>query len=382
MTGEKERSPAHHYTDVTTFTFYMLLFITQEFTDFFGGGVITKRNLSICQNVLEIGQVRTFLLPARKGGIHTLKEFATGYMMGLTKTHQSDILGILRSDPAIKLVFVDYSLLGQLVKRIKEEFPKVKVIVFFHNVEIVYFSSYLLTSKRLHHVIGLPATIANEWKSVKYADSVITLNQRDSHDLERWYKRSSDLILPTSLPDLFDKSALQKRQSTDPIILLFVGSRFFPNEQGMKWFIQKVLPHLANVKLYIVGKGFEALRENWNSEKVEVVGACQDLSPYYYMSDVVVAPIFTGSGMKTKVAEALMYGKTVLGTAEAFEGYEIDREEVGKECNSESDFIDFIKNFSPGNLKYNEKSRDIFDKFYNTSTVTNCFSEFIKTMQS
>lgn len=38
----------------------------------------------------------------------------------------------------------------------------------------------------------------------------------------------------------------------------------------------------------------------------------------------MVMPIFSGSGMKVKTAEALMYGKFLIGTKEAFEGYEID----------------------------------------------------------
>ena len=39
---------------------------------------------------------------------------------------------------------------------------------------------------------------------------------------------------------------------------------------------------------------------------------------------LVIAPIFDGSGMKTKVAEALMHGKHVVGTPEAFSGYAAD----------------------------------------------------------
>ena len=36
----------------------------------------------------------------------------------------------------------------------------------------------------------------------------------------------------------------------------------------------------------------------------------------------MVAPIFSGSGMKTKVAESSGYGKTVFATSEAIIGYE------------------------------------------------------------
>ena len=38
------------------------------------------------------------------------------------------------------------------------------------------------------------------------------------------------------------------------------------------------------------------------------------LETWYEKADVVISPIFLGSGMKTKTAEALMYGKPILGT--------------------------------------------------------------------
>lgn len=43
--------------------------------------------------------------------------------------------------------------------------------------------------------------------------------------------------------------------------------------------------------------------------------------------------------MKTKTAEALMYGKTIIGTKEAFEGYVLD-EKAMKLCSNAQEFID------------------------------------------
>ena len=49
--------------------------------------------------------------------------------------------------------------------------------------------------------------------------------------------------------------------------------------------------------------------------------ACCCPGPWYRGALAVVAPIRSGSGMKTKVAEALMHGKRVVGLPEAFVGY-------------------------------------------------------------
>ena len=41
--------------------------------------------------------------------------------------------------------------------------------------------------------------------------------------------------------------------------------------------------------------------------------------------------------MKVKTCEALMFGKNIIGTKEAFEGYELDYQKVGAMCNTKEE---------------------------------------------
>jgi glycosyltransferase involved in cell wall biosynthesis len=60
--------------------------------------------------------------------------------------------------------------------------------------------------------------------------------------------------------------------------------------------------------------------------------------------------------MKTKVAEALMFGKKIVGTPEAFSGYEGVAEHVGWVCATADEFVaaighaaqEIVKSFDPG----------------------------------
>ena len=92
----------------------------------------------------------------------------------------------------------------------------------------------------------------------------------------------------------------------------------------------------------------------------------------------MVLPIFTGSGMKVKTCESLMHGKNIIGTTEAFEGYDVDIKKVGGECNTAEEFIallnDFAKNPRP---KFNEYSRKIFIEKYSENAVAEMFKETI-----
>lgn len=243
----------------------------------------------------------------------------------------------------ITTVFLWSSKLGKLARYIKTELPEVKIITFFHNIEKQYYDEETKINPSLKNRFISAIVIKNESLAVRYSDRLITLNTRDSRLLESIYSRKSDFELPITFEDAFDADKAEKcRQLNGSKILklLFVGSNFFANNAGLDWFIKNVIPYLSDVKLTIVGKGMDEVFQK--SEKVIVKGYVEDLSEYYYSSDAVIAPIFHGGGMKTKTAEALMYGCPIIGSKEAFEGYDIDYSKVGGRVQTQQEMIDVI----------------------------------------
>lgn len=109
---------------------------------------------------------------------------------------------------------------------------------------------------------------------------------------------------------------------------------------------------------------------------VHFLGRVDDLAPYYLQATAVVAPILSGSGLKTKTVEALRYGKYVIGSAEAFEGIPIlNYPGAGCECHNTSDYISLINSLEVA--KTNEASLRLFDEQFSTTTQLKRFSEFI-----
>ena len=146
---------------------------------------------------------------------------------------------------------------------------------------------------------------------------------------------------------------------------LFVGGMFYANRAGIAWFVEHVVPRIQ-IKICIVGRGFEDLRhELERAGKVEVVGAVDQLSDWYRDAHFVIAPIFDGSGMKTKVAEALMYGKKVIGTPEAFSGYEGLAERAGRVCANADEFVQAIEAADDMvKARFDPEMRALYEKTY------------------
>ena len=280
-----------------------------------------------------------FELPRRPlQGILTILNAFKGHIDGLDGYITASALLIIQREK-IDMVFVDGSNLGGFVKAVKVMLPNIAVSTFFHNVEARFFLGLLCEKKNLRTVAVLMVNYLAERKSVKYSDKIICMSQRDSLVLQKVYGRQATHVSPMALRDKMQSDFHHRTKPPLEKFALFVGGVFYANHAGITWFVQHVVPRI-DIKICIVGRGFEAYRAELEIEgKVQVVGSVGELADWYLNAHFVIAPIFDGSGMKTKVAEALMYGKKIIGTQEAFTGYEDVINLVGWCCDSADDFV-------------------------------------------
>lgn len=274
-------------------------------------------------------------------GVAAVVNAFRGYIDGLDEEACALILRTIETRKVGK-IFVDGSNFGQLVKVVARRFPEVEVTTFFHNVEARFFWGALRRSRSIHALAVLAANYLAERKSVRHSAKIICLSSRDSQLLLKLYGRAASHVSPIALHDRLPErvAGLPRRQVEG--FALFVGGTFYANRDGIAWFVENVVPRISLMTV-VVGKGFEAIKHQLEREgQVVVVGAVESLAEWYRSALVVVAPIFDGSGMKTKVAEALMHGKRVIGTPEAFSGYEEIVGKAGRVCATAREFAEAI----------------------------------------
>lgn len=352
-----------------------VLFVQRTTINHSGGQIITNRNIRILEGCFGSKNILKFKIEL-KSKAAILFQTLIGRMGGINYRDNTNILDLI-SENKIDIVFLDTSLFGRLAKKIKAVYPTVVVFTFFHNVESEYFQSLLASTKKIYHLFSVKSAALNERLACVYSDYIITMNNRDSGLLLRQWRRHSDLVWPSSFDDQFNRSKIVSVKDATELNLLFVGGRFFANEDGVLWFAKEVCPFLKNSIFYVVGRGFEDLHISGLSDNVKIIGTVDDLDAFYYNADIVVSPIFSGGGMKTKTAEALMYGKFIAGTPEAFEGYEIDIDKVGRICNTADDFISYINTFARKDSNVNIFSRNFFKDNYSTETILTQFKIFV-----
>lgn len=349
-----------------------------------GGDQCTKRNYDMLCRVLGNENVdiyyihqdekRRSLMSYVRGVVY----MPFGYYFGLYPALLREIVNkAMRFD----CVFIDRSVYGLIAKTLRQNGYKGQIIVNFHNVESIYFDARLPKSLPFRKVL-ISCADRNDRFACTYADTIVILNNRDVEALKERYTLPRVVEIPITLNDTFkaidDKTDHLSVVRQQPLCV-FLGSYFQPNNEGILWFVHEVLPHV-NIRMQIVGKNMAQLKqEHKELQDIEVISDAPDLTPYLIDADIMILPIFAGSGMKVKTCESLMYGKNIIGTAEAFEGYKLDYERVGGRCATAEEFRQAIHRIVEQSWpRFNDYSRQTYLAHYSPQALELQWKEVVR----
>lgn len=351
-----------------------ILYVVGKLNQEFGGGIINRRNLEVLQasgHEVSVCQIPQYQVEFTQ----RLYDRFCGMNGGLSRLNVQEVLECLEKN-RVDVLFISHSLYGIIAKRIKNKYPYLQVITFFHNVEVKYALEMLKANKRnLASYLNLLFVYRAEFLAVRYSNYLLALNCRDARQIQKIYKKSVSLLLPTTFKD---QGRVEKDVNVSSLTYLFVGSDFFANIHGITWFIRKVMP-LTKGRLLVVGQGMEAL-SHLASDRIDVIGTVVDLKDWYAKADIVVCPLFLGSGMKTKTAEAMMYGRAIVGTREAFVGYEVDATRVGGSTESHEEMAAIMNALEEDRsrlLACQEYAREVFLDRYALDSTVNVMKQFL-----
>ena len=340
-----------------------VLFISKKFNKINPGG---REGLSVnlynALNFVFEKKLKLHELPIiQKKNIIFYLNSLRGFIDGIDLINIKKIIEII-TKKQIKIVILDGSNLGILAKILKKKFPKLIIYIFFHNVESIFFWKSFTQKISIKKFLVWLVNYYAEKNSISYADKIIYLNERDSIKLKKIYGRSGDFNLPMIINDKLPSNYMKINESNMSQYILFVGADFYANRSGISWFVKNIIPKIKS-KLVIIGRGFEKLKSELEiNNKVIVLGSVVSIAKWYINANLVIAPIFTGSGMKTKIAEGLMFGKKIIGTPEAFVGYEEVPDDILIKCKTKEDFIKQILKFEENKINKFYKIADIIMK--------------------
>lgn len=110
-----------------------------------------------------------------------------------------------------------------------------------------------------------------------------------------------------------------------------IGSmNWMPNEEGIRWFIDEVLPKtiekVPDFVYHLAGRNMPEWLTAMKNPHIDVIGEVPDAKEFVANHDVAIVPLLSGSGLRIKIIESMAMGKTVITTRVGAEGILYDEE--------------------------------------------------------
>lgn len=310
--------------------------------------------------------------------------------LGISKYITTDMKLLIKkkmSDKKYDCVFFNILAVYGYYDLIKSIDPQIKAILYEQNCEALIYKRYYDQTNNIFKKIFLKLEIKKlvdfENKAVNNVDRLIILSEEDRKGLKVAPERSE--IIPIGVaPVKHCKSYIMEK--TNKLKMLFVGTMTWtPNNEGIIWFLENVMPLCKDelrYELFIVGKNpsedVKRLSESYNN--VHLLGYVESLDSIYDECDVLVVPLFIGSGQRVKIIEAFSRGCAVISTSIGAEGLKYEDGTTILIADNVDQFKQKIVNCFDRNLVKNigGGGKAVFDKEYSVDVITKKLNAAIK----
>ncbi|TVQ11817.1 MAG: glycosyltransferase [Bacteroidetes bacterium] len=222
-------------------------------------------------------------------------------------------------------------------------------------------------------------------KILNQYDLLIPITKRDATQFEMFGNKKPCLVVPAG----YDTSRLQPQSHKINFpSVFFIGTLdWFPNQEGLVWFIDKVWPKVLELHPGLVFHVAGRNAPEWiisrfkKSSNINFLGEIDDAHKYITENAVMIAPLFSGSGMRVKIIEGMALGKTIVTTTIGAEGIDVSPGENILIEDHEHEFAARIDELLRNRKLFEtigQKAIDFVKENYDNHRITVSLAEFYK----
>lgn len=183
------------------------------------------------------------------------------------------------------------------------------------------------------------------------------------------------------LPLTFQKPDISElpENSEAKITLGFIGALDWePNIVALKWFLEHVWGKVnaKNVHLKIAGKSGSNHWKAYENSRTTFLGEVDDAKAFMLSCQILIVPLFVGSGIRVKILEAMSLGVAVFCSPKAAEGIQIKGDELAilKDEKAWINAIESIVEHKKLLKEMTEKASEYFNANHNRDTFSRNFN--------
>lgn len=269
------------------------------------------------------------------------------------------------------------------------KYSNAKVVLRSHNLEHQIWERHLTNEKNILKKTYL--TLQNnrlkhfEINAFKAVDSIVTITDEDKKTIS---SISSEKPLHTCLTGVNLNDYKANNTSKYPNTLFhFAAMDWMPNIEAVEWFIEQVWPDVIKQKtdaqLILAGRGMPERIKNLASANITIITDVKDSAEFYHDYDIMLVPLWSGSGLRIKLVEGLAYGKAIITTSIGAEGILYANNKDMMIADNKEDFIKAIFtlfNDSEKKSDLQKSARELAEKIFDYKKIAANLISFYNTL--
>jgi glycosyltransferase involved in cell wall biosynthesis len=201
-----------------------------------------------------------------------------------------------------------------------------KIVIRAHNLEHQIWERHLVNEpsfiKKKYLSLQSKRLKRFELEAFANADAVVTITDEDKKNIQGLVPQKALYTCLTGINlDTYKhvESALEANT-----LFHFASMDWMPNEEAAGWLLEavwpKVLKQLPDSRLILAGKNMPEKFRRLANKNLEVIEQVNSSSEFYRTYDIMLVPLWSGSGLRIKLVEGLAYGKAIITTSIGAEG--------------------------------------------------------------
>lgn len=285
-------------------------------------------------------------------------------------------------------IIIDGVFMASYIPLIRQ-YSKAKVFLRTHNVEHQIWERHLAQEKNTIKKIYL--TLQNkrlkrfELNAFANADAIVTITDEDKKNIASLI---SNKPITTCLTGINLNSYQIATQTKHPNTLFhFASMDWMPNIEAVDWLMEKVWPLVKqqkpDAKLVLAGKGMPERFKTLASNTITIIDNVPNSKEFYQDYDIMLVPLWSGSGLRIKLVEGLAYGKPIITTSIGAEGINYTSNQDLMIADSEKTFADNICQLLSDKSKkesLQKHGRLLAEKLFDYKVIGKQLLEFYKTL--
>jgi len=266
-----------------------------------------------------------------------------------------------------------------------KKYSDAKVVLRAHNVEHIIWQELAEESpsflKRIYLRVLAKRLKNFEKKLINMVDGVIPISYHDFRTISLFSSPHYDIVIPygINIDDYIPGDQIEINT------IFFIGALdWIPNQKGLMWFIEKVWPdvlkRMPQIAFHIAGRNAPLwLQKRLIAPNIIFHGEVTNAKEFINKYQVMIVPLFSGSGIRIKVLEGMALKKPIIVTLKGAEGLNVTH---GKELlitDNPETFISEILELLQDNSKQaslGEAARAFFSKEFDNFALANKMEEF------